>query len=106
MPSLEASDARTSGVPGRELTERQRQVLALLDRGLSNKQIAAELGLREQSVKAHVSRLLDRYGAESRLALVLKLTHPGNDRGRVSSDECGSCVERRMASTASFEPRT
>jgi DNA-binding CsgD family transcriptional regulator len=52
------------------LTGRQRQVLALIARGQSNRQIAGELGITEQGVKSHVSRLLMRHGVPNRTALV------------------------------------
>jgi hypothetical protein len=45
------------------LTERQRQVLSRMATGLRNKQIAAELGLTEKTVKMHRAALLDRIGA-------------------------------------------
>lgn len=52
------------------LTPRQRQVLDGLIRGLSNKEIAAELGIGPDAVKRVVSRLLIKLNAPSRTALV------------------------------------
>ena len=52
------------------LTGRQRQVLTLIARGQSNREIAGELGITEQGVKSHVSRLLVRHGVPNRTALV------------------------------------
>jgi len=52
------------------LTPRQRQVLDGLIRGLSNKEIAAELGIGPDAVKRVVSRLLIKLDAPSRTALV------------------------------------
>lgn len=37
---------------------------------MTNKDIAADLGISEQGVKVHISRLLERYGAENRVELV------------------------------------
>ena len=45
------------------LTLRQRQVLHEMSRGLRNKQIAAELGINEKTVKMHRAALLTRLGA-------------------------------------------
>lgn len=60
---------RTAQKNHRPLTERQRQVLDLVVRGLGNKAIAGELGISEQAAKEHVSTLLRRFGATGRAAL-------------------------------------
>ena len=52
------------------ITGRQRQVLTRIARGQSNREIAGELGITEQGVKSHVSRLLMRHGVPNRTALV------------------------------------
>lgn len=54
----------------RPLTTRQRAVIGLVATGASNKDIARRLGITEQGVKAHVSRLLERHGATNRVELV------------------------------------
>ncbi|HYV21049.1 MAG TPA: LuxR family transcriptional regulator [Candidatus Bathyarchaeia archaeon] len=54
----------------RPLTPRQRVILRSVARGKTNKDIAAELGISEQGVKVHISRLLERYGAENRVELI------------------------------------
>jgi DNA-binding CsgD family transcriptional regulator len=61
-----ADDRRSSAV---RLTPRESEVLALVLRGLENKQIGAVLGLAEQSVKAHVSALFDKFVVPNRAAL-------------------------------------
>ncbi|HKY50493.1 MAG TPA: helix-turn-helix transcriptional regulator [Candidatus Limnocylindria bacterium] len=55
---------------GTRLTERQREVLARVRRGLSNKEIAAELGITEEGVKAHLARLYLRFGVRNRVQLL------------------------------------
>ena len=54
----------------RPLTPRQHVILRSVARGRTNKEIAAELGISEQGVKVHISRLLERYGAQNRVELV------------------------------------
>lgn len=49
----------------RSLTERERQVLTGLARGLLNKQIAADLGIVEQTVKFHRARIMQRMQART-----------------------------------------
>lgn len=48
------------------LTRRQQQVLALLERGLANKQIAATLNIAEATVKNHVHQVLEKLRVPSR----------------------------------------
>lgn len=52
------------------LTERERQVFALLVTGLRNKQIAGQLGTTERTIKVHRSRIMQKMGAGSLAALV------------------------------------
>ena len=51
---------------GRDLTPREREVLALLAGGLSNKEIAATLTLSVGTVRLHVSNILAKLGAPNR----------------------------------------
>lgn len=53
--------------PAEHLTEREREILATLARGLSNKQIARELGIVEGTVKVHMKNLLRKLGLRSRV---------------------------------------
>jgi FixJ family two-component response regulator len=54
------------------LTSREREVLALVATGLMNKQIAAELGLAEITVKIHRGHIMKKMGARSLADLVRK----------------------------------
>jgi len=67
-PVLQTLQSRT---PNAELTVRERQVLALLVAGMSNRQIASELKISEVTVKCHVSVILMRLEATDRTHAVV-----------------------------------
>ncbi|MCH0561215.1 response regulator transcription factor [Streptomyces sp. MUM 16J] len=50
-----------------QLTEREREILALIGEGLTNRQIGQRLYLAEKTVKNHISRLLAKLGVERRI---------------------------------------
>jgi DNA-binding NarL/FixJ family response regulator len=52
-------------------TEREQHVLAALQRGLSNKVIAAELNLSQNTVKVHISRIMRKLRATNRTEAVI-----------------------------------
>ena len=54
----------------RSLTSREREVFALITSGLLNKQVAAELGTTERTVKAHRASVMIKMGADSLADLV------------------------------------
>jgi DNA-binding NarL/FixJ family response regulator len=51
---------------GSELTEREREVLALIARGYTNRQIAATLYVSEKTARNHVSHILEKLGLARR----------------------------------------
>jgi DNA-binding NarL/FixJ family response regulator len=59
------------------ITEREREVLALIARGLSNTEIAQELYLGVGTVKTHIGRLLSKLGARDRAQLVITAYESG-----------------------------
>lgn len=59
-----------SSAPGLDLTEREREVLALMIEGLNNTQIAGRLTISPSTVKSHVSNILSKLGAASRTEAV------------------------------------
>ena len=52
------------------LTRRQQQLVPLLAQGLTNKEIAFQLNLSEQTIKNHVHRMLQKVGVDDRLSVV------------------------------------
>jgi two-component system, NarL family, response regulator LiaR len=75
---LVAAIAQPAGEPPRErLTPREREVLALIARGLSNKLIARELGIAEKTVKTHVGHLLAKLGVSGRTQAALYAVRAG-----------------------------
>ena len=57
---------RLERMPGNELTEREREVLALVARGYTNKQIADTLYVSEKTARNHVSHILEKLGLSRR----------------------------------------
>lgn len=55
----------------KNLTNRQSQVLSLVAQGMSNKQIAYEMGVSEATVKLHINALLRSVGANNRTQAVI-----------------------------------
>ena len=76
VPSLRVVNAK-----GRKLlTPREEQVVALVADGLSNREIAQELGLSEHTVKKYLFRIFDKLGISSRVELVLYAFSHGGAR--------------------------
>jgi DNA-binding NarL/FixJ family response regulator len=63
--------ALASRMPDGELSTREREVLALLVRGKSNREIADELSIKEATVKSHVSVILMRLNVSDRTQAVV-----------------------------------
>jgi DNA-binding NarL/FixJ family response regulator len=71
---LERKATQPSGV---ELTPREAEVLGLMAEGLSNKLIAARLGISDHTAKFHVNAVLDKLGAETRTEAVVRAARQG-----------------------------
>jgi len=57
--------------PSGSLTERELEVLGLVGRGRSNKEIATELGITERTARTHVSNILGKLELQSRTQAAL-----------------------------------
>jgi two-component system, NarL family, response regulator LiaR len=91
-PEAAARLVREVRIPGspETLTERETAVLRLVAKGQANKQVARELGIREQTVKTHVSNILGKLQLQSRTQAALYAVERGlvsaSDLGRSSAD--------------------
>ena len=86
-----------------QLTRRQGEVIALLRRGDANKEIAATLGISEDSVKAHLSRLYLRFGVSNRVALLAAVERLEPDRALTRTADLGQLrsIAGRLQQTSS-----
>ena len=73
--SADAADALIAASqrhrPGADLTQREREILALMTRGLNNQEIAAELGVAMSTVKFHITNILSKLHVDNRTEAVL-----------------------------------
>lgn len=72
---LEHGTSEEHGIP--PLTPREHDVLGLLALGLSNPEIATDLGITTHTAKFHVQSIMDKLGAQSRTEAVVLATRAG-----------------------------
>jgi DNA-binding NarL/FixJ family response regulator len=77
----ESEDEKTPNIP-EKLSKRQKQLLILLDRGLSNRDIAEQLQITEHTVKVHLWRLFRRLNVKNRS----QASHLARTTGLLDSD--------------------
>ena len=76
VPSLRVVNSNGKAL----VTPREEQVVALVAEGLSNRDIASELGLSEHTVKKYLFRIFDKLGVSTRVELVLYAVSHGEHR--------------------------
>jgi DNA-binding NarL/FixJ family response regulator len=74
-----AQEEPPQGLPG--LTEREREILALVGEGLTNREIGKQLYLAEKTVKNNISRLLAKLGVERRVQAAVIATQAAAAHG-------------------------
>jgi two-component system, NarL family, nitrate/nitrite response regulator NarL len=80
-PASPDAAGRVSHSPWQQLTRRQRDVLALISEGKSNKLIADALTMSESTVKAHVKQIIKRLHVANRTQAALLATRPSREGG-------------------------
>ena len=74
-----------SGAPPRErepLSQREREIVALVAQGFKNKEMAEKMFISEQTVKNHLHNIFDKLGVSDRLELALYAIHNNLHNGR------------------------
>ncbi len=82
---------------GRNVSHREREVLALMARGFTNKEIARVLVVTEDTIKFHVTQILAKLNATNRThAVAVWWTMP---EGRDAEDVAATLINRVLANT-------
>ena len=69
--AMELAQSAGEADPFEQLSVRERGIVALVRRGLRNREIAEELGLTEGTVKVHLHKIFEKLGVRSRTELIL-----------------------------------
>lgn len=72
LPSIQTTDTRTEKFAERGITEKEFEIIELVAKGLSNKEIAEQLFLSEGTVRNYLSNILDKLELRDRTQLVVK----------------------------------
>jgi RNA polymerase sigma factor (sigma-70 family) len=76
-----------------ELTPREREVLELVARGLSNREIAAAFAVEESTIRTHVKRILRKLDLRDRIQAVIFSYETGMNRPAVGADRTRAQTE-------------
>jgi DNA-binding CsgD family transcriptional regulator len=74
-PAPKVSSSRSPAWVGPNLSHRERQVLSLLAEGQTNKEIAAQLRISQQTIRTHLQRLRDKFASRDRFAIAELPSH-------------------------------
>ena len=86
-PAVRVINAKGEGL----LTPREEQVVNLVAEGIANREIAQQLGIRENTVKKSLFRIYDKLGVSNRVELVLyALTHRGAGQAHTAPQSVAS----------------
>ena len=78
MPRITGVNSSSGASSGPSLTWRERETAALVTEGLSNKAIAARLGVSVRTVEGHLNHVFTKLGVESRTELVRRMLTQGS----------------------------
>ena len=98
MPVSEITSATSDSVGARvrdRLTPREMQIVALIVQGCKNKEIAFQLGTKEQVIKNYLRSIYDKTGVSDRLELALFTLH--HKVLAAEAAKVGSLLERKTA---------
>jgi DNA-binding NarL/FixJ family response regulator len=76
-PQTASSGPNGTQIAAEPITGREREVLALVAEGFSNKQIGADLGISERTVKNHLTATMSKLGAADRTHAVVTAVRLG-----------------------------